>query len=81
MSLDGKAITLSTSDHVFLYVFRFVTFEFTTEDKSLDYISNMGNNLVPYLIAIGEKTKNVKIYEHFVYCPTCLLVKFLAWGP
>ena len=35
--------------------------EFRTDDKILDYISLMGNNMIPYAIMLGEK------YTYFLY--------------
>ena len=41
--------------HRYLYIGGDMVCSFLTNDKIYKHISNMGNNLVPYSIAIGEE--------------------------
>ena len=63
---------------------------FLTNDKKYKYISNMGNNLTPYSIAIGwennyfltphiefnkrENIKNIKVMEKMKISLICLVI-------
>ena len=67
---DGNTFLLRVSEKIdenkFLYVGGDMVRSFLTNDKIYEYISNMGNNLIPYSIAIGEEN----IYfltPHFEY--------------
>ena len=80
-SFDGDIVLLSTGEQVFVKVFLLFTTEFTTENKSVDYRSNMGNIMMPYPIADGKKTKHVKVYVYFVYCSLCWHLTFSVWCP
>ena len=76
--LSGKFILLKMREendkHNYLYVGGDIKYSFITNDQILNYISNMGNNLIPYSIAVGEEnvyflsphckhTKRVKIRD------------------
>ena len=54
---DGNTILLKISEendkHVYLYIGGDMVCSFLTNDKNYEYISNMGNNLTPYSIAMG----------------------------
>ena len=56
---DGNFILLKTSEendkHRYLYTGGDMICSFLTNDKICKYIPNMGNNLTPYSIAIGEE--------------------------
>ena len=52
---DGNTILLDCEDNSGLEIF-----EFRTDDKFLDYISLMGNKMIPYAFAVGEK------YRYFI---------------
>ena len=48
----------------FFLFFEFGTFNLNTEDKILDYISNVGNSMRPDSIAVGQKV-HVLLFDHF----------------
>ena len=54
---DGNTILLKVSEknnkHRYVYIGGDMVCSFLTDDKIYKYISNMGNNLTPYSIAIG----------------------------
>ena len=54
---DGNTILIKlfeeNNKHRFVYIGGDKVCSFTTDDKIYKYISNMGNNLTPYSIAIG----------------------------
>ena len=56
---DGNTILLRISEengkHRYLYIGGDMICSFLTNDKIYKYMSNMGNNLTPYSIAIGEE--------------------------
>ena len=72
MSFDINTILVSRRDHFFFTEFNF---KFAIEEKSLHYISNTGNNMVPYPITIVEK-KNKKNSESL--CTLRVLSTLLA---
>ena len=47
----------------------FGIFGFTTEDKFVDYVFNMGNNMVAYSIAVGERNTYF-LFDHPEYIKT-----------
>ena len=57
--LDGITISLKISEendkHRYLFIGGDMVCSILTNDKIYKYISNMGKNLVPYSIAIGEE--------------------------
>ena len=57
---DGNTILLECEDSKYVYISALEIFEFRTEDKILEYISLMENNMIPYTFAIGEK------YTYFI---------------
>ena len=59
--LDGNTLLLEVEDTKYVYISGLEISEFKTSDKIIDYISLMGNNMIPYAIAIGEK------YTYFMY--------------
>ena len=56
---DGNTILLKISEengkHKYVYIGGDMVCSFLTNDEIYKYISNMGSNLSPYSIAIGEK--------------------------
>ena len=56
---DGNTIHLKTSEendkHRYLFIGGDMVCSFLTKDKTYKYISNMGNSLIPYSIALGEE--------------------------
>ena len=54
-NFDGNTILLEVEDEKYVYISGLEIFEFRTDDKILDYKSLMGNNMIPYTFAIGEK--------------------------
>ena len=57
---DGNTILLECEDNKYVYISGLEIFEFRTDDKIIDYISLMGNNMVPYTFGVGEK------YSYFI---------------
>ena len=67
---DGNTILLKVSEennkHRYVYIGGDMVCSFLTDDKIYKYISNMGNNLTPYSIAIG--IENIYyLTPHFKY--------------
>ena len=52
---DGNTLLLEFENNEYVYVSGLEIIKFKTKDKIIDYISLMGNNMVPYAYAIGEK--------------------------
>ena len=59
-NFDGNTILLECEDRKYVYISELEIFEFRIDDKNLDYISLMGNNMMPCTFAIGEK------YTYFI---------------
>ena len=60
VEFGGNTLLLECKDNEYVYISALEILKFKTVDKILDYISPMGNNMIPYAIRIGE------IYTHFV---------------
>ena len=58
---DGNTLLLEFENNEHVYFFGLEIIKFKTEDEIIDYISLMGNNMVPYAYAVGEK------YTYFIY--------------
>ena len=54
-NFDGNTNLLECEDSNYFYFSVLEIFEFRTDDKILDYISLMGNNMIPYTFGLGEK--------------------------
>ena len=54
-SFDGNNLLLKCEDNEYVYISGLEISKFKTNDKIIDYISLMGNNLIPYVIVLGEK--------------------------
>ena len=58
---DGNTHLLECDDSKYIYISGLEIIEVRNDDKNLDYISLMGNNMIPYAIILGEK------YTSFIY--------------
>ena len=58
---DGNTLLLECEDNEYVYISGLEITKFKTDDKIIDYISLMGNNMIPYAIMIGER------YTYFFY--------------
>ena len=54
-SFDGNTLLLECEDIEYVYISGLEIFKFKTDDKIIDYISLIGNNMIPYTFAVGEK--------------------------
>ena len=52
---DGNTLLLECEDGKYVYISGRGIFEFRTDDNFIEYISLMGNNMIPYAIVEGEK--------------------------
>ena len=59
--IDGNTLLLQCENNEYVYISGLEVFKFKTDDKIIDYISLMGNNMIPYAFIIGEK------YKYFIY--------------
>ena len=57
---DGITILLEIEDNKYVFIAVYEIFGVRTVDKTLDYISIMGNMMKPYSFAVGEK------YTYFI---------------
>ena len=55
IDFDGKTLSVESEDNEYVYLSGLENFKFERDDKTIDYISFMGNNMVSYTFAIGEK--------------------------
>ena len=58
---DGNTLLLECENNEYVYISGLEITKFKTDDKIRDYISLMGNNMIPYAIMIGER------YTYFLY--------------
>ena len=58
---DGNTLLLQSENNEYVYISGLEFFKFKTDNKIIDYISLMGNNMIPYAIILGEK------YTYFLY--------------
>ena len=61
----GNSILLKKSQNRYIYIGHKI-YEFTTEDKILEYYSPVGNSDVPYPYAVGEKFMYLMIENVFI---------------
>ena len=54
-NFDGNTILLELEDNEYVYISGCEICKFKTDDKIVDYISLMSNNMIPYTFAVGEK--------------------------
>ena len=58
---DGNTLLIECENNEYIYISGLEITKFKIDDKIIDYISLMGNNMVPYAIMIGER------YTYFLY--------------
>ena len=51
---DGNILLLECENNEYVYISGIEIFIFKTGDKIIDYISLIGNNMIPYTFAVGE---------------------------
>ena len=66
---DGNSILLECEDSKYIYISGLEIFDFMSSDKIIDYISLMGNNMTPYVFAVGSRytyfiSKHYKFFEN-----------------
>ena len=52
---DGNTLLLECENNEYVYVSELEIFKFKTDDKIIEYISLIGNNLIPYTFTVGDK--------------------------
>ena len=52
--IDVITIWVGSEDNEYVFISGFEIMKFSTEDKLIGFISYTGDNLVPYIIGIGE---------------------------
>ena len=60
---DGNTLLLECENNEYIYISGLEINKFKIDDKIIDYISLMGNNMIPYAIMVGER------YTYFLYHP------------
>ena len=55
IDFDGSTLLLECGNNEYVCISGLKIFQFEMDDKFVDYISVMGNNMVPYTFAVGEK--------------------------
>ena len=58
---DGITLLIECENNEYVYISGLEITKFKSDDKIIDYISLMGNNMIPYAIMIGER------YTYFLY--------------
>ena len=61
IGFDGNTLLLECEDNEYIYISGLEITKFKIDDKIIDYISLMGNNMIVYAIMIGER------YTYFLY--------------
>ena len=61
IDFDGNTILLECENNEYVYISGLEIVKFKTDDKVIDYLSLMGNNMIPYAIMVGER------YTYFLY--------------
>ena len=66
-NFDCNTFSLECEDSKYIYISVLEIFEFRTSDKIIDYISLTGNNLTPYVFAMGPRyTYFISTYYKFI---------------
>ena len=52
---NGNTLLLGGQNIEYVYISGLEIFKFKTDDEIIDYISFIGNNVIPYTFAVGEK--------------------------
>ena len=63
---DGDTILIGSNDNEYIFVCGFEIIKSSAEDKFIDFISLMGNNMISKAIAVGEKYKYF-ISDHYEF--------------
>ena len=58
---DGNTLLLECENNEYVYISGLEITKFKIDDKVIDYISLMGNNMIPHAIMVGER------YTYFLY--------------
>ena len=58
---DGNTLLIECENNEYVYISGLEITKFKTDDTIIDYISLMGNNMLPHAIMIGER------YTYFLY--------------
>ena len=58
---DGNTLLIECENNEYVYISGLEITKFKTDDTIIDYISLMGNNMIPHSIMIGER------YTYFLY--------------
>ena len=61
---DGNTLLVECENNEYVYISGLEIIKFKIDDKIIDYISLMGNNMIPYAIMIGEK-HTYFLYHHY----------------
>ena len=51
----GNTLLLEFENNEYIYISGLEIIKYKTDDKIIDYMSLMGNNMIPYAIMVGEK--------------------------
>ena len=63
---DGNTLLLECENNEYVYISGCEILKFKTGDKIVDYISLLGNNMIPYTFVVGEKYTYF-ISEHYKF--------------
>ena len=63
VKVDGNTLLLQCENNEYVFISGLEIFKFKTDDKIIDYISLMGNNMIPYTFAVREN------YTYFLSPP------------
>ena len=61
---DGNTLLVECENNEYVYISGLEITKFKIDDKFIDYISLMGNNMIPHAIMIGEK-HTYFLYHHY----------------
>ena len=63
---DGNTLLVECENNEYVYISGLEITKFKIDDKIIDYISLMGNNMIPHAIMIGEK-HTYFLYHHYKF--------------
>ena len=63
---DGNSLLVECKNNEYVYISGLEITKFKIDDKIIDYISLMGNNMIPHAIMIGEK-HTYFLYHHYKF--------------
>ena len=61
VKFDGNTLLLECEDNEYIYISGLENTKLKTDEKIIDYVSLMGNNMTPFAIMVGKK------YTYFLY--------------